>query len=292
MEKAKDIVKLLRIHQWIKNIFIFSPLIFSKNFFNLKDWKNIILTFIGFSLVASASYILNDLIDIEKDRLHPVKRKRPLASGKISKPEAIILFILLFGSGAIISFSVGKGVLIYTMTYFFLILYYSVLLKKLVFIDIIVIAIGFDIRALVGAYAINVKLSAWLVIDLFLLALFLAATKRRQELVKLEEGAKSHKKVLSYYSLSMLDQIIPILTSTTLISYIIYTLSPKIKTYFGTEYFYITIPFVIYGIFRYLYIIYNEDTFGDPTYLLIHDLPLIIDIILWGISILLLIYVF
>ncbi len=291
MNKVKEFIKLLRVHQWIKNVFIFSPMIFSKNFFNTEDWRKILLTFMGFSLVASSSYVLNDIVDREKDRLHPVKKNRPIASGKISVLEAVFLFIFLFLIGVYISYSVDKGVALFTLSYFFLILLYSLFLKRMVFIDMITIAIGFDIRALVGAYAIRVELSSWLVIDLFLLALFLAATKRRQELIKLKDADK-HKKVLSYYSLSMIDQIIPILTSTTLISYIIYTLSPKVSTYFGTEYFYLTVPFVVYGIFRYLYIIYNKDTFGDPTYLLIHDWPLILDIILWGISIIALIYLY
>jgi len=291
VNKVKEFIKLLRVHQWIKNVFIFSPMIFSKNFFNTEDWRKILLTFMGFSLVASSSYVLNDIVDREKDRLHPVKKNRPIASGKISVLEAVFLFIFLFLIGVYISYSVDKGVALFTLSYFFLILLYSLFLKRMVFIDMITIAIGFDIRALVGAYAIRVELSSWLVIDLFLLALFLAATKRRQELIKLKDADK-HKKVLSYYSLSMIDQIIPILTSTTLISYIIYTLSPKVSTYFGTEYFYLTVPFVVYGIFRYLYIIYNKDTFGDPTYLLIHDWPLILDIILWGISIIALIYLY
>ncbi len=291
MDKLKGYVKVMRIYQWIKNLIIFSPIIFSKNFFNPNDWRKILLTFIGFSLVASSSYVLNDIVDREKDRLHPVKKNRPIASGKVSIIEATFLFIFLFVAGLYISYIVDKGVALFTLSYFFLILLYSLFLKKMVFIDMITIAIGFDIRALVGAYAIRVELSSWLVIDLFLLALFLAATKRRQELIKLKDADK-HKKVLSYYSLSMIDQIIPILTSTTLISYIIYTLSPKVNTYFGTNYFYLTVPFVVYGIFRYLYIIYNKDTFGDPTYLLIHDWPLILDIVLWGASIIALIYVF
>ncbi len=290
MKKIKDYIKLIRVHQWIKNMFVFSPLVFSKNFFNTNDWRLITLTFIGFSFIASSSYILNDILDKEKDKHHPEKKSRPLPSGRVKLSEAIILFLIVFVLGVIINMSVGINVLYVALSYFILIFMYSTFLKKIVIIDIITIAIGFDLRAMAGAVAINVALSPWLIVDLFLLALFLAATKRRQELIKLSEAEK-HKKVLDYYSLPLLDQIIPVLTSTTLLSYIIYTLSDKVKEYFHTNYFYLSVPFVVYGIFRYLFIIYKEDTYGDPTKILMKDFPLILDLIMWGISIVLIIYI-
>ena len=289
MGKVKDYIRLIRVRQWIKNMFVFSPLVFSKNFFNINDWELITLTFIGFSMIASASYILNDILDKEKDKHHPEKRTRPLPSGRVKIPEAVTLFFITAGLGIFLSILVNMKVLLVSLSYFILIFLYSVFLKKIVIIDIITIAIGFDLRAMAGAVAINVLLSPWLIIDLFLLALFLAATKRRQELIKLSQAEK-HKKVLDYYSLPLLDQIIPVLTSTTLLSYIIYTLSDKVREYFHTNYFYLSVPFVIYGIFRYLFIIYKEDTFGDPTNILIKDIPLILDLFLWGISIVLIIY--
>jgi 4-hydroxybenzoate polyprenyltransferase len=270
-------------------MFVFSPLVFSKNFLNINDWKLIILTFFGFSMIASSSYILNDILDKGKDKHHPEKKNRPLPSGRVRITEAIALFFLTFSLGILINIAVNIKVFYVSITYFLLIFLYSTILKKIVIIDIITIAIGFDLRAMAGAVAINVVLSQWLIVDLFLLALFLAATKRRQELLKLSH-AEQHKKVLDYYSLPLLDQIIPILTSTTLLSYIIYTLSDKVKEYFQTDYFYLSIPFVIYGIFRYLFIIYKEDTFGDPTKILVNDFPLLLDLFLWGISIMLIIY--
>jgi len=289
MKRIKFYFKLIRLKQWVKNVFIFAPIVFSQNLFIIDDLKRIIITFFGFSLIASSSYVLNDIFDREKDKLHPEKRKRPIASGKVNIFDALILFTFLLILGSALLLFLNLKVFLVGISYFVMIFFYSIYLKKIVIIDIMIIAIGFDLRALAGAVSINVVLSPWLIIDLFLLAIFLAATKRRQELVKLKESG-THKEVLNFYSLPMIDQIVPILTSTTLISYIIYTLSNKVKESFNTQYFFLTVPFVIYGIFRYLYLIYKKDTYGDPTTLVLKDIPLIIDILLWSISVVLIIF--
>ncbi len=280
ISKFKLWFSLLRARQWIKNSFVFAPIVFSKNFFNYEDWLLVLLTFFGFSFIASSSYIINDIADRERDRKHPEKKNRPIASGIIQIPYAFFVSFFLLVSGVFLLSYVNKKTLFLGIFYFFLILLYSFFLKHIVLIDIMTIAIGFDIRAIAGATAIRVEISPWLIVSVFLLALYLSLMKRRQEIVKLEEASYFHKKVLKFYSIELIDQISPTITSTVLISYIIYTLSPRTVENFGADMIY-TIPFVIYGILRYYFIIHKTDTYGDPTTILLSDRPLIVNVFLW-----------
>ncbi len=276
-------LSLFRVKHWIKNSFVFAAIVFSKNFFNYEDWLLVVLTFFGFSFIASSSYIINDISDRERDRKHPEKRKRPIASGKVSILEAIVISLFSLALGVFLLFNVNLKTLYLGIGYFILIIFYSFLLKNIVLIDIIAIAFGFDIRAIAGATAIKVEISPWLIVSVFLLALFLSSMKRRQEILKLEGDSYFHKKVLKFYSVELIDQINPILTSTVLMSYIIYTLSPRTIANFGTDMIY-TIPFVVYGVLRYYFIIYKTDTYGDPTTILLKDKPLILNVVFWIIS--------
>ncbi len=273
-------ISLLRVKHWIKNGFVFAAIIFSKNLFNYEDWALVILTFFGFSFIASSSYIINDIADKEKDKKHPLKKERPIPSGKVSIKEAIVVAVFSLLLGVFFLYYVNLKTLALGALYFILIVLYSFSLKNIVLIDIITIAAGFDIRAVAGATAINVEISPWLIVSVFLLALFLASMKRRQELLKLKESSSFHKKVLKFYSVELIDQINPILTSTVLISYIIYTLSPRTVSHFGSDMIY-TIPFVVYGILRYYFLIYKTENLGDPTSILLKDKPLILNILLW-----------
>ncbi|HPB56548.1 MAG TPA: decaprenyl-phosphate phosphoribosyltransferase [Candidatus Aminicenantes bacterium] len=291
LKRFSQYFTLLRPHQWVKNSIVFAPLIFSRHFLEVSSVLKTLLTFFGFSLLASASYVLNDMVDREKDRIHPVKRNRPLASGSVSLKEALILLFLCLGAGTTILLLQARGVVWVGLAYFLMVTLYSFFLKSIVILDILIIAIGFDLRAFIGSLAIGVTLSPWLIISVFLLALFLASTKRRQELVKLD-GANQHKRVLSFYSPALLDQMVSILASTTLIAYTLYTLAPvrgAVKRE-GEELLFLTVPFVVYGIFRYLYLIYKKNDFGDPTDTLLKDLPLLIDLGLWGITTIVLLY--
>ena len=259
----KEIFKSLRPQQWIKNFFIFAALIFSQNIFNLPLLVRTIVAFIAFCIVSSALYILNDLKDLEEDKLHPVKSKRPLASGRLKKSHAILSFFVLSALAFILATTLNLNFLIITLVYFFLQVTYSFWLKHVVILDVFVIAAGFLIRVVAGGLAIEVTLSSWLLICTILLALFLAMGKRRHELVLLEDEARDHRPILQEYNPYFLDQMIAVVTASTVIAYCLYTISPETVAKFGTTNLLYTVPFVLYGIFRYLYLIHQQVS-GQP----------------------------
>ncbi len=278
---VKEIFKSLRPQQWIKNFFIFAALIFSQNFFNLPLIARTVVAFIAFCIISSALYILNDLKDIEEDKRHPVKSKRPLASGRLKKSYAILSFFVLSALAFILAVTLNINFLIVTLVYFFLQIAYSFWLKHVVILDVFVIATGFLIRVVAGGLAIEVSLSSWLLICTILLALFLAMGKRRHELVLLDDKAKDHRPILEEYNPYFLDQMIAVVTASTVIAYCLYTISPETVDKFGTTNLLYTVPFVLYGIFRYLYLIHQRYEGGTPETLIIKDKPLLIDIFLW-----------
>ena len=284
-------LKLLRINQWIKNLFMFAPLMFSKQIFRQQAFIEVSLGFVIFSLASSSVYIFNDLQDINSDKQHPQKKNRPLPSGKISRQAAarVAIFLSVISLGT--SFYIDSTFGFIVLTYVIINVFYSIILKHLVILDVMVIAAGFVLRVLAGAAVVKVYPSNWLLICTTLLALFLGFSKRRHELVILADSAYSHRKVLEHYNTYYLDQMIAIVTAATVMSYMLYTVSEETVKFFGTRQLIWTVPFVFYGIFRYLFLIHKKEKGGDPAEIMIKDKPLLINLLLWIISVIIIIYV-
>jgi 4-hydroxybenzoate polyprenyltransferase len=243
-----------------------------------------------FCLLSSSVYIFNDIMDVESDRRHPLKSSRPIASGKISIPTATMLFIVFALIALGLSFLLNPMFALTALSYFILNLLYSIYLKNVVIIDVMCIAAGFVIRAVAGAVVIGVEISAWLVVCTILLALFLGFGKRRHELLILENQATDHRKILSEYSPYFLDQMISVVTASTVIAYAFYTLSLEVEIKLGTRHMDLTIPFVLYGVFRYLYLIHQKEGGGSPTRMLLTDKPILVNVILWLLAVVLMVY--
>jgi 4-hydroxybenzoate polyprenyltransferase len=285
------IVRAMRVYQWSKNGLLFAALIFAKEALDPGKIAIVLQAFAAFCMAASATYLFNDLMDVEKDRQHPKKRHRPIASGAMSPLFAYALLITLFAASALLSYHIRWQFLCATLAYIALTLSYTLVFKNLIILDVLMLAMGFVIRALAGAIALDVKFSSWLVVCTLFLALFLGLSKRRHEVVLLEEGASSHRAVLYHYSVHYLDQLILIAAGGTIITYTIYTCSPDVIERLGTDKLYVTLPFVIYGLFRYLFIVHHKTGGGDPSATLIKDWPLGVTVLLWGITCAALIYV-
>lgn len=284
----KVYLSLLRIKQWIKNLFVFAPIIFSKNLFNQELFIKTLLTFFILSILSSGLYILNDIFDLESDMEHPEKRNRPLPSGKISKNFALSLSIIFIAFSLISSFLLNHTLTFILLIYIFLNLFYSLIIKKIVIIDVFIIAINFILRIYSGSVVTQISVSSWLILCTLFLSLFLGFAKRRFEIVLLGENAHKHREVLSSYSVDLLDKIILILSTATILSYSLYSVSPETKEKFG-EGFIFTIPVVLYGLLRYIYLIYEKKE-GEPTKLVTEDIPLFITIIIWIIISIFIIY--
>jgi len=276
-----EIFRSLRPQQWIKNFFIFAPLVFSQNVLNRPLLLKTFVAFAAFCLISSAHYIFNDLRDLEEDRRHPVKSKRPLASGRLKKGPAVAALFVIGAAGVAVAAALGLPFLLLAVGYLVLQTAYSMWLKHVVILDVFVIAAGFLIRVVAGGLAIEVEISSWLLICTILLALFLAMGKRRYELVLLDKDAASHRPILREYNTYLLDQMISVVTASTLLAYCLYTISPETVAKFGTRNLIFTVPFVLYGIFRYLYLIHQKAEGGTPESLIIRDKPLLVDIFLW-----------
>ena len=283
-------IAAMRPYQWTKNLLLFAALVFAGELGHAEKGLLSLAAFAAFCLAASATYIFNDLLDIESDREHPKKRHRPLASGALSPFAAWILLIALFGASIVIAWAIRFEFLLALLAYVVLTLAYTLKLKHVMIIDVMAIALGFVIRAVAGALALNVPFSNWLVVCTLFLATFLGLSKRRQEILLLEEGAQSHRQVLQHYTIHYLDQLILIMAGGTLITYTIYTCSPEVIQRLGTDKLYITLPFVVYGLFRYLHLIHHETGGGDPSSTLIKDKPLLATVVLWAIACAVLIY--
>ncbi|MGG5460370.1 decaprenyl-phosphate phosphoribosyltransferase [Clostridium sp. B9] len=279
MNNIKYIIKLLRPNHWIKNLFIFGPIIFSNNFLNIDIIKNNILTFIAFCFISSTVYIMNDIVDVEKDKKHPKKCKRPIASGKVSIPKAISIGILLCISSLAIAFSLKTSILVIIILYLINNVAYSFKIKNLVIIDVFSIALGFIFRVLAGSFATGVPASNWIILCTLFLSLFLGFGKRRNEVLSLGKDASSHRKNLSKYTVTFLDKIINISLTCTIVFYSIYcVLGTSINLFIWTS------IFVIWGITRYYYIMYSDNEGGSPTELVLKDKQLFCSVLLWGIS--------
>jgi 4-hydroxybenzoate polyprenyltransferase len=276
-----EIFKSLRPQQWIKNGFIFAPLVFSQNLLNRPLLVKTILAFAAFCLLSSAQYIFNDLQDLEEDKHHPVKCQRPLASGRLKKSAAVAAMLVLGLAGFGLALAIDRYFFVIALVYIVLQASYSLWLKHVVILDIFVIAAGFLIRVVAGGLAIRVEISHWLLICTILLSLFLAMGKRRHELVLLDRTAMSHRPILREYNTYLLDQMISVVTASTLVAYCLYTISEETVAKFGTSRLIYTVPFVLYGIFRYLYLIHQKAEGGSPESLIIRDKPLLIDTFIW-----------
>ncbi len=285
------ILGTLRPQQWVKNFVLFAGLIFSQN---LDKPEFIFKSAAGFALfcvLSSSAYIFNDIMDLDSDRKHPLKSSRPIASGQLKVPTAVLLFIVLAAVSVGLSVWLSPMFALTAASYFILNLIYSVYLKNVVIIDVMSIAAGFVIRAVAGAVVIGVEISAWLVVCTILLALFLGFGKRRHELMLLESQATDHRKILSEYSPYFLDQMIAVVTASTVIAYAFYTLSPEVEMKLGTKHMDLTIPFVLYGVFRYLYLIHQKEGGGSPTRMLLTDKPILANVILWLAAVVLIVYI-
>jgi len=287
---ARDVWQLLRPTQWAKNLVLFAALIFSKHLFNAEDVAIVVVAFAAFCLVASGAYVMNYIRDCERDRQHPLKSRRPLPSGRVPRSTAVAVAIGLVTVGLIVAFALGVGFGLLTAFYFAMQVAYTFAVKDMVILDVMSIAAGFVVRAVAGGVVIGVPVSPWLIICTYLLALFLGFCKRRHELVLLEDRATEHRTSLREYSPYFLDQMIAVVTASTVVAYAIYTASPEVREKLGTDQLYLTIPFVLFGIFRYLYLVHQRELGGNPTQLLLSDQPLLIDVVLWILTASLLLY--
>jgi len=279
-----QIIKLMRPHQYIKNLFVFLPLFFALKIFEIPLLLNDALAFLAFSLAASSIYILNDYRDIEDDKLHPKKCNRPLASGAVSKPLAIALMVTLFSAGVGIMAYVSVQALYILLGYVVLNVAYSFKLKYIAILDVAIIAIGFVLRLFVGAAATGITLSMWIVIMTFLLALFMALAKRRDDVLIFEKTGKKMRKVVDGYNLQFLDTAMAIMASVVIVAYTIYTTSPEVVARVHSDYLYLTSLFVILGVMRYMKIAFVHQDSGSPTKIVMKDLFMQLIIASWIIS--------
>lgn len=275
-----EILKLFRVHQYIKNLFIFMPLLFSFSYTNLDDNLNTLIAFILFSLLASSIYIFNDLMDINEDRAHPKKKYRPLASGKVSTNSAKALISLLSISSLSISFIINIELFAVMFLYFLLNISYSLKLKHIAILDIFIIATGFVLRLFAGSAVSGIPLSMWIILMTFLLAIFLALAKRRDDVLLSLEGQETRKNI-DGYNLEFVNAAMVLMAGVVIVSYIQYTISPEVIERLDTEYLYLTSFFVILGIFRYMQITFVEQDSGSPTKVVIRDRFLKVTIFLW-----------
>jgi 4-hydroxybenzoate polyprenyltransferase len=280
----------IRPEQWTKNVVIFAGLLFGRQLFDARALAVSVAAFAVFCGLSGVVYLVNDLADREGDRRHPLKSKRPIASGQVSPAVALLAAMALAAVALVAAFLLGRQFGHVAATYVVLLIVYSHWLKHHVIIDVLTIAMGFVLRAVAGAVAIGVPFSHWLLVCTILLALFLALSKRRHEIVLLADGATGHRPILGEYSPYLLDQMIGVVTASTLISYTFYTISPETQLKFGTDLLGLTIPFPLYGIFRYLYLVHKKEGGGSPTAMLLNDRPLLVCVALWVAAIVLIVY--
>jgi 4-hydroxybenzoate polyprenyltransferase len=280
----------LRPQQWVKNGFVFAALIFSQSLARQDRCEKVALAALVFCLVSSAAYVLNDILDAAEDRHHPVKRLRPIASGRISATAAGCTGGLLGVAGLVEAWRLDSRFFGIVIAYLALNALYSTFLKKIMLLDVFIVAAGFLFRVIAGGLVIHVAISPWLIVCTTLLALFIALSKRRHELALLGDRASDHRANLANYTPYFLDQLISIVTASTVVSYALYTLSPDVQSKFPGKRLEITIPFVLYGIFRYLHLVHHHEDGGNPSRVLFTDPVLLTVVVLWALSVVLIIY--
>lgn len=286
-----SLLRLLRVPQWIKNFFLFAPLIFSKHLFESSYFWTTTVAFFVFCFISSSVYIINDIADREADKLHPTKRNRPIPAGKISVLQAMTVALLLIVVALVLSKGLSFKFLLVAVMYFVLNLAYSFFLKRVILLDVFIIAAGFMLRVLAGAFAIDVQVSHWLVLCTLFVSVFLAISKRRGEmmLVQSVEGYEG-RAVLRDYDVVFIDQMMTIAAAGMAISYALYTVAERTVSIFATENLIFTTVFVLFGIFRYLYLVRVKQTDDNPTHLLITDAAMLVNVAAWFITCVVIIY--
>lgn len=275
------LLKLMRLQQAVKNFFIFMPLFFAGLIMDIQLLNFALLAFVSFTCVASAVYIFNDFRDIEEDKLHPKKKHRPLASGQVSIKTALLIMVVLLSIGIGLMYFNSLPALQILLAYVLMNVAYSLALKKMAIIDVCIIAIGFVLRIFIGSVVTNVSLSMWIVVMTFLLALFIALAKRRDDVLIYEETGKQMRAAIKGYNLKFLDASMVIIAAVTIVAYLLYTVSPEITQRLETHYLYISTIFVIMGLLRYLQITFVEKNSGSPIQLVFSDGFLQIVIVMW-----------
>lgn len=284
------ILTTMRPRQWTKNLFLYAGIVFSLNAFNPMLLSIVTAGFFVFCAVSGSIYVLNDIVDIEKDRRHPKKSTRPIAAGLLPIPVAWGAFGLLLAGSLASAWLLNVWFLVICLSYMGMNIGYSFYLKRVVILDVMTIAAGFVLRAIAGAVLIKVEISPWLLICTFFLALFLAFCKRRNELLMMDLEKGTFRDVLVQYSPEVLDQMTAVVTASSLMAYSFYTISESVMQRFHTEHLFLTIPFVLFGIFRYLYLVHRENLGGNPEMILLRDLPMIADLVLWVLAVFLILY--
>ncbi len=287
---AASLLISIRPGEWIKNTFVFAGLVFGRK---LTDGPAVIASLTAFAIfcaLAGAVYLINDVSDRDRDRQHPRKRHRPIASGALSPATALATAGVLATVGLVAAWMLSAAFGAVATTYLALLALYSGPLKHIVIIDVLTIAIGFVLRVAAGAVAVGVPMSHWLLVCTILLAMFLGLSKRRHELTLLADGATGHRRILQEYSPYLLDQMIGVVTASTLMGYVFYATSEETAARFGTSLLGLTIPFPLYGIFRYLYLVHQREGGGSPAELLLNDRPLLACVALWGLAVVVIIY--
>ena len=290
----KEILRLIRPKQWLKNVFVLVPMFFGGSLTDAADIYASVVTFLAFSFIASSVYCFNDIIDVEADRRHPVKCKRPIASGAISMKQAYGLMALMFllSMASLMLLKENQlAVCIIILFYYVLNLAYCSILKKYAIVDVCVIAFGFVLRLLAGGFATDIVLSKWIVMMTFLLTLFLSFAKRRDDVLRMEETGEAPRKNTIRYNLTFINQAITITASVTLVCYIMYTISPEVIARVHTDYLYLTTIYVLLGLLRYIQITVVDKKSGDPTKMMLQDRFTQVVVVLWALTFLLIIYV-
>lgn len=281
----------MRPRQWVKNTVVLAPLIFSRKFSEPHMFAQSIYAAVLFCMASSCTYIINDLLDRKNDRRHPEKSQRPIISGSLAPGIALLAALILAVSSLSLSFLLGPDFGLLILVYLVVLgIGYSLILKKIVIVDVMTIAVGFVLRVAGGAVVIDAHISSWLFLCTVLLALFLGFGKRRHELILLDNHAQEHREILKEYSPYFLDQMMSVVTASTVIAYALYAISPEVAEKLGTPYLYLTIPFVLYGIFRYLYLIHQKEEGGSPSAILFNDKPLLLNILFWAAAVIAMLY--
>ncbi len=284
-------LKLVRVPQWIKNLFVFVPLLFSQHLFDVDYFTTTLFAFVVFCLASSLIYVINDIIDIEADKAHPTKKNRPLPAGLISKQSALIVAVVLTAVIASLLPQFNKEFIYFVTVFVLLNLLYSFWFKHIVILDVFSIAAGFSIRVLAGAVVISVPISSWLILTTMFISLFLGVMKRHSELILVAENENApSRKVLSQYSLNFADQMATVAAAGVIICYALYTVSERTVSAFGTENLIYTTPFVVYGIFRFMYLEYISNKGDNTTKIVFSDIQLILTVLIYAITTVLIIY--
>ncbi|MEQ1526783.1 MAG: decaprenyl-phosphate phosphoribosyltransferase [Gallionella sp.] len=284
-----DLLRLMRPYQWVKNAFVFTGLLFGHAWNDANLVVGAVTTFAAFCLLSSAIYTINDIVDAEQDKQHPQKRNRPLAAGLVSIPVALLLAALLSVFGLGLAYSVSPTVLLILLGYALMNIAYSLRLKHVVILDVFIIATGFMLRILAGTLGIGIPPSQWLLLCGLMVTLFLGFTKRRAEIIALTEDKAAHRRVLEHYSPVLLDKMIGITAAGLIMSYSLYTMNADTIHIHGTANLIYTVPFVMYGVFRYIYLLHHQSRGGDPSHDLLRDPHLFIVVGAWLVATILLI---